>query len=200
MVYKKISIVIPIYNEKNTIAEVLRQVQQADVLGLEKEIILVDDFSTDGTRQFVDDLDDPIFKKSFHERNFGKGAALLTGFRQSTGDIVVVQDADLEYDPSELKNIIAPFMNEKVSVVYGSRYLRPSPGLGFWHSKFNQLFTLVASVLLRARITDIMTCYKAFSREALNSFVKDLESQRFGFEPEVTARLAKKGFQIYEVP
>ncbi len=198
--YRKVSIVIPIYNERSTIEQVLSQVKSASTLGLEKEIILVDDFSTDGTRDFLKSLNDPSYKIFLQEKNTGKGGALHQGFDLATGDIVVIQDADLEYDPAEIQKVLEPFLKSDAEVVYGSRYLKPSEGLSFWHSLFNKLFTQVSNILIGQKITDVMTCYKAFSRNALNSFVDKLQSQRFGFEPEVTARISKAGFKILEVP
>lgn len=197
--YKKVSIIIPVYNEQGTIETVIKQVRDAKVAGLEKEIILVDDCSTDGTLDLINQFGAGL-KIIEHKINQGKGAALQTGFNLATGDIVVVQDADLEYDPKEIEKAIMPFLSENANVVYGSRYLMPSQGLGFWHSFFNKLFTAFGNILIGQKITDIMTCYKAFNREALNSFKDKLESKRFGFEPEVTARVSKAGYKIIEVP
>ena len=135
-----------------------------------------------------------------HEKNQGKGAAIHTGFAKASGDIAVIQDADLEYDPKDLEKVLQPFLESEAKVVYGSRYLNPSRALGFWHSFFNQLFTSFANFLIGQKITDIMTCYKAFNREVLDEIVPKLESQRFGFEPEVTAKVSKLGYKIIEVP
>jgi glycosyltransferase involved in cell wall biosynthesis len=198
--YKTVSIVIPVYNEHGTIQTVLEQVKQASTLGLEKEIILVDDHSTDGTTELVRQLRDPQIKVFVHETNQGKGGAIHTGFDAASGDIVVIQDADLEYDPAEIAKVLVPFLNAGADIVYGSRYLQPRKGLKFWHSLFNRLFTSVGNLFTGLKLTDLMTCYKAFNRQALASFVNKLESKRFGFEPEVTARVAKAGFKIIEVP
>ena len=197
---KTVSIVIPVYNERPTIETLIRKVKQAVILNWQKEIILVDDCSTDGTTEFLRTLNDPSLKIIYQPQNQGKGAALKIGFQAAEGEIVVVQDADLEYDPAELVEVLKPFEISGAEVVYGSRYLRPSPGLRFWHSWFNQLFTKFGNLFTGLRITDVMTCYKAFSRPALMSFRDQLESQRFGFEPEVTARIARAGYQIVEVP
>src|SRR5258708_966092 len=198
--YKKVSIVIPVYNERSTIEQVLEQVKAASVLNLEKEIILVDDFSNDGTRQFLENLNDPAIRISFQKSNLGKGAALHAGFAAATGDIAVIQDADLEYDPAEIEQVLKPIVEAGAKVVYGSRYLKPSQGLSFWHSLFNKLFTKIGSFLTGQKITDLMTCYKAFDREVLDKVIPSLESQRFGFEPEVTAKVSKAGYKIVEVP
>ncbi len=198
--YQTVSIVIPVYNERATIETLLSQVQAADTLGLQKEIILVDDHSTDGTTEFVRSLSAPNLKVFVHEENQGKGGALHTGFDKTSGDIVVIQDADLEYDPAEIHKVLKPFFDSDAQVVYGSRYLNPSEGLGFWHSFFNKAFTQFGNMLIGQKITDLMTCYKAFTRPVLDSFVSKLESKRFGFEPEVTARVSKSGFKIIEVP
>lgn len=198
--YQKVSIIIPVYNERATIETLLAQVQSADTLGLPKEIILVDDCSTDGTTEFVRNLSADNIKTFVHEKNQGKGGALHTGFEHASGDIVVIQDADLEYDPAEIHKVLEPFFNSEAQVVYGSRYLNPSEGLGFWHSFFNKAFTQFGNLLIGQKITDLMTCYKAFARPVLDSFVSKLESKRFGFEPEVTARVSKAGYKIIEVP
>ncbi|MBX4186704.1 MAG: glycosyltransferase family 2 protein [Candidatus Doudnabacteria bacterium] len=200
MPHQKVSIIIPIYNERSTIEQVLDEVKKAPVLNLEKEVILVDDFSSDGTRQLLQGLNDPTFRIFYQNQNFGKGAALHAGFQAATGDIAVIQDADLEYDPSELEKVLRPFLESDAKVVYGSRYLNPSQGLGFWHSLFNKLFTNVANLLIGQKITDIMTCYKAFDRGVLDRVMPKLQSQRFGFEPEVTAKISKSGYKITEVP
>ena len=200
MSYKKVSIVIPVYNERSTIEQVLDQVKAAPVLNLEKEIILVDDFSNDGTRQFLEGLNDPSVRIFYQDQNYGKGFALHKGFEAATGDIAVIQDADLEYDPVEIEKMLRPILETGAKVVYGSRYLQPSQGLGFLHSFFNKLFTQVGNILIGQKITDIMTCYKAFDREVLNKVIPSLESQRFGFEPEVTAKISQAGYQIVEVP
>jgi glycosyltransferase involved in cell wall biosynthesis len=199
MNYKKVSIVIPVYNERTTIEQVLAEVKAANVLGLEKEIILIDDFSNDGTRQLLEELNDSEVRIIYQSENKGKGAALHAGFAAAVGDIAVIQDADLEYNPTEIEKVLKP-IESGAKVVYGSRYLNPAKGLGFWHSFFNILFTKVSNVLIGQKITDIMTCYKAFDREVLDKVMPSLESRRFGFEPEVTAKVSKAGYKIVEVP
>ena len=199
MEYKKVSIVIPVYNEEATIEQVIKQVLAANVLNLEKEIIIVDDASTDNTVNLLHNHLHMQVIMVRHEKNQGKGAAIHTGFAKASGDIAVIQDADLEYDPKDLEKVLQPFLESEAKVVYGSRYLNPSRALGFWHSFFNQLFTSFANFLIGQKITDIMTCYKAFNREVLDEIVPKLESQRFGFEPEVTAKVSKLGYKILEV-
>jgi len=198
--YKKISVVIPVYNEINTIKDIIDQVILANTFNIEKEIIIVDDHSTDGTSELLLKLNHPAIKLLTLASNQGKGAALKKGFEVARGDIVVIQDGDSEYNPQELHKVIRPILEQSAKVVYGSRYLASSPGLGFWHSLFNKLFTRLGNALTGLDLTDLMTCYKAFDREVLNSFLQRLESKRFGFEPEVTARIAKAGFKIIEVP
>jgi|SRR3989344_1187619 len=199
MEYKKVSIVIPVYNEEATIEQVIKQVIAANVLNLEKEIIVVDDASTDETVNHLHNhmLNQVVILR--HEKNLGKGAAIHTGFMKASGDIAVIQDADLEYDPKDLEKVLRPFLESGAKVVYGSRYLSPSETLGFWHSFFNKLFTKLSNILIGQKITDIMTCYKAFNREVLDQIVSKLESKRFGFEPEVTAKVSKLGYKILEV-
>ena len=193
----KLSVVIPVYNERATIRELLARVE---ALPIEKEIILVDDGSTDGTRMFLDTLRDrPGYRIVFQPQNMGKGAALHEGFRQATGDLVVVQDADLEYDPQDLLTLLPPFLDGRADVVYGSRFTgSPRRVLFFWHEVGNRLLTLVSNMLTNINLTDMETCYKMFKREIIQEM--PLESKRFGFEPEVTVKLAKGRWRIYEVP
>ena len=193
----KLSVVIPVYNEKNTVLELLDRVRRVD---LPKEIILVDDFSTDGTREILQKLppsDDLI--TIFQPRNMGKGAALRTGFGSVTGDIVVVQDADLEYDPAEYVNLIQPILANKADVVYGSRFLGgPHRVLLFWHSVGNRILTTLSNMITDLNLTDMETCYKVFRAEILKKI--QFREDRFGFEPEFTAKVSKARFRIYEVP
>jgi glycosyltransferase involved in cell wall biosynthesis len=194
----KFSVVIPVFNEKNTIEEILRRVQAVDV-GLEKEVIVVDDGSSDGTIELLRKLASPQVKVLLHEKNMGKGAALRTGFAQAEGDIVLVQDADLEYDPREYPKLLEPILDGLADVVYGSRFLGgPHRVLFFWHSVGNKFLTTFSNVLSNLNLTDMETCYKVIRREALQKI--NLKSRRFGFEPEITMKLAKLKCRFFEVP
>nr|WP_017854259.1 glycosyltransferase family 2 protein [Leptospira interrogans] len=196
----KVSIVIPCYNEKNTIRNILETVKKVPIKN--KEIILVDDCSKDGT---MDLLQTPAFKKLanqiiFHEINQGKGAALRTGFKAATGDIVIVQDADLEYDPFEIPEVIDPIYKGKADVVFGSRFLggRPHRVVYYWHRLGNMVLTTLSNMFTNINLTDMETCYKAFRREIIQSI--DIKENRFGFEPEITAKVAKiPDVRIFEV-
>ena len=194
----QVSVVIPVYNEVNTIREIVARVQAVD---LDKEIIIVDDGSTDGTRELLQEitLSQENIRVIYHDRNQGKGAALRTGFEGATGDIVIVQDADLEYDPREYPILLEPILDGRADVVYGSRFLGgPHRVLFFWHSLGNKFLTLLSNAVTNLNLTDMETCYKVFKREVLAGM--NLKSNRFGFEPEFTVKIAKKGFRIYEVP
>lgn len=194
---KKITILIPVYNEVNTLAQILEKVEQTDFCGLEKEIILIDDYSTDGTRDLYKNYD---YKVLYHEYNQGKGAALRTGFKEATGDIIVIQDADLEYDPADYAPIVQMILDGKADVCYGSRFLgeKPSRSCVFHHLLGNKFLSLLTNILYGSTLTDMETCYKAFKAE----FIKGIEikSNRFDFEPEITAKVLKRGARLYEVP
>lgn len=196
-----LSVVMPVYNEKATIAQVVRTVLQAEA-GLEKELIIVDDFSTDGTREVLQELQREArgrLKVLFHDRNRGKGAALRTGFAEATGDVVVVQDADLEYDPSDYPHLLEPIRKGRADAVFGNRFHGgPHRVLYFWHFQANQFLTLICNMLCNLNLSDMEVGYKAFRREVLQAI--HLRSDRFGFEPEVTIKVAKLGCRIYEVP
>jgi glycosyltransferase involved in cell wall biosynthesis len=194
----KLSVIIPAYNEKNTVLELLRRVE-AVPLSLDKEIIVVDDFSTDGTREVLGGLGRPDIRVLFHAKNMGKGSALRTGFSEATGDIILVQDADLEYDPAEYPGLLAPILDGRADVVYGSRFLGgPHRVLFFWHSVGNRFLTALSNVVTNLNLTDMETCYKVFRADVLRKL--SLKSRRFGFEPEVTVKVAKLKCRIYEVP
>lgn len=193
----KLSVVIPVYNEKNTILEVLDRVRGVD---LPKETIVVDDCSTDGTQDILRNLpQSDQLKIIFQQRNMGKGAALRAGFAVVSGDVVIIQDADLEYDPFEYPNLLQPILSNKADVVYGSRFLGgPHRVLLFWHSVGNSVLTTLSNMLTDLNLTDMETCYKAFRVEILKKIT--LRENRFGFEPEFTAKVGKAGCRIYEVP
>jgi len=194
----KLSIVIPVFNERTTIVEIIHRVQAVDV-DLHKEIIVVDDGSTDGTREILQSLAVPGLSVLLHERNQGKGAALRTGFARAQGDIILVQDADLEYDPKEYPRLIEPILDGRADVVYGSRFLGgPHRVLLFWHYVGNRFLTTFANMLSNLNLTDMETCYKIFRREVLEKI--QLKSSRFGFEPEITMKVAKQKCRIFELP
>lgn len=191
-----LSVVIPVYNEKDTIEAILDRVKEVDI---EKEIIVVDDCSTDGTRDMLKGLEGDGVRVFYHEKNMGKGAALRTGFGQADGDVVIVQDADLEYDPTEYPRLLKPILDGKADVVYGSRFQGGEAHrvLFFWHMVGNKMLTMLSNMLTNLNLTDMETCYKVFRKEVIEKI--KIEEPRFGFEPEITAKVAKMGARIYEV-
>lgn len=194
-----ISIVIPVFNEKDTLHEIVARVRAVEAMDI-KEIILVDDYSTDGTRELLErDFEEPIFKKLFHAVNQGKGAALRTGFAAATGDIVAIQDADLEYDPAELPGLIQPILKNEADVVFGSRFIGNGAHrvVFFWHMLGNKFLTLLSNMMTNMNLTDMECCYKLFRREVLEQIT--IEEDRFGVEPELTAKVSKLGVSVYEV-
>src|SRR5262245_14236776 len=196
----KLSIIVPVYNEKSTILRVLERIEKTP---FDKEIIVIDDCSKDGTREILRELDAsrkiPSVRVLYHEVNQGKGAALRTGIAAAAGDIVIIQDADLEYDPSEYGTLIQPIKDGLADVVYGSRFLSgPHRVLFFWHSLGNKMLTLLSNMFTDLNLTDMETGYKAFRRELFSKI--RIEENRFGFEPEVTAKVAKLRCRLYEVP
>jgi len=193
-----LSVVIPCYNEVDTIESILEAVSRSAID--DKEILVVDDFSTDGTREKLRELEAKCgIKVSYHARNQGKGAALRTGFALATGDVVIVQDADLEYDPRDYPKLLAPILEGKADVVFGSRFAGGESHrvLYFWHYAANKMLTLASNMFTNLNLTDMETCYKAFRREIIQGI--DIKEERFGFEPEVTAKVARTGCRIYEV-
>ena len=200
--FKKLSIVIPVYNEKSTLSEILRRVVEVKI-PLEKQIVLVDDYSTDGTRELYDDLTaahaDVDLTVEMHDRNRGKGAALRTGFAAATGDIVLIQDADLEYNPRDYPRLLQPILCGDADVVYGSRFVGSEAHRVhyFWHLIGNRLLTTLSNMMTNLNLTDMETCYKVFRAEVIKDI--RIRSDRFGFEPEITAKVARKRCRIYEV-
>ena len=193
----KLSIIIPCYNESSTILSLIDAVKQSPIK--DREIIIVDDGSKDGTRDILRELKDPEVRVFFHKANQGKGAALRTGFQEATGDICIVQDADLEYDPQEFPVVIKPILEGKADVVFGSRFQsgRPHRVVYFWHRIGNGVLTLMSNFFTDLNLSDLETFYKAFRREVIQSI--NIRENRFGFEPEVTAKVAKMNLRIYEV-
>ena len=193
----KLSVVMPVYNEMKTIREILKRVREVDI---EKEIIMVDDYSLDGTREILEDLKDKDTKVFYHEKNMGKGAALRTGFVHASGDYIIVQDADLEYDPQDYGKLLAVVREKNAPVVYGSRFLgrgRPDAmALSNWLA--NRSLTAMTNFLFGAHVTDMETCYKLFRSDIIKGI--SYKSDRFGFEPEITAKLLHRGITIHEVP
>jgi glycosyltransferase involved in cell wall biosynthesis len=189
----KLSILIPIYNERATILEILKRVQ---AVPFEKEIIAVDDGSTDGTRELLAQAQGVTVL--YHQRNQGKGAAIQTALQHATGDIIVIQDADLEYDPRDYKQLIEPIIEGRAKVVYGSRFLGPRMAMFFWHMIANKMLTLMTNILYDAILSDMETGYKAFRADIIKGM--RLRSHRFDFEPEVTAKILKRHIRIFEVP
>jgi len=194
----KLSVIIPVYNEEATLAEVVSRVQDVD-LPLAKEIILIDDASTDGTREVIERLTEKNVVAVFHEKNQGKGAALRSGFAKASGEIFLIQDADLEYDPGEYPKLLQPILDGRADVVYGSRFVGSEAHrvLYFWHMMGRRFLTLLSNMFTNLNLTDMETCYKVFRKEVLEQI--SIKENRFGFEPEITAKISRLGCRIYEV-
>ena len=197
----KLSIVVPVYNEVATLEKIISAIKAVDV-GMDKEIVLVDDCSTDGTRELLAQLaeKDTTLSVQYHETNQGKGGALHTGFQQATGDYVIIQDADLEYDPNEYPQLLAPLLSGRADVVFGSRFLGGGPHrvVFYWHYVGNRFLTWLSNMTTNLNLTDMEVCYKVFKREVIQSI--PLKEKRFGFEVEITAKVARRHLRIYEVP
>jgi glycosyltransferase involved in cell wall biosynthesis len=191
----KLSVVVPVYNESESLEEIICRV---DAVPIDKEVILVDDFSTDGTREILKKMETSGARVFYHERNLGKGAALRTGFKHATGDYLLVQDADLEYDPGEYPKLLQPLLEGRADVVYGSRFSGKRHNMTSLHTVGNLFLTLMTNLLYQTSITDMETCYKVFPRKTIQSI--KIECNRFNFEPEITAKLLKRKLRILEVP
>jgi glycosyltransferase involved in cell wall biosynthesis len=195
--YRMLSVIVPVFNERNTVAEILRRIRAVE-LPLHLEVIVVDDGSTDGTDKVLAALEDSTMRVVTHDRNRGKGAAVRTGIETARGELVLIQDADLEYDPDDWPRLLDPVLKGKAQVVYGSRFtgegraMRPTQWLG------NRVLTLAANLLYRSTLSDMETCYKLFDRAVLKGIT--VESDGFEFEPEITAKVLRRGYRIYEVP
>ncbi|NLT42020.1 MAG: glycosyltransferase family 2 protein [Anaerolineae bacterium] len=196
----KLSVLVPVFNERRTIKKVIDRVLAVDLGDLEREVILVDDGSTDGSREVLASLEDPPqVRVYYHDLNQGKGAAVRTAMFRATGDIMLVQDADLEYDPRDYHIVLQPILEGRADVVYGSRFMgAPRKAMLFWHMVGNHFLTLLTNVLYDSIISDMETCYKAFRADVIHDVV--LRAKKFELEPELTAKILKRGYRIYEVP
>jgi len=195
--YTKLSVIVPAFNERNTIVEIVRRMRAVD-LPMAREIIVVDDGSTDGTRDVLKQLDDSTLRVVYHPQNRGKGAAIRTGLEYVTGDLVLIQDADLEYDPDDWPKLLNPVLKGRAVVVYGSRFTGERRNMLFWHWVANRFLSLLANMLFNSTLSDMETGHKLFDRRIIDQI--SLRARRFDFEPEVTAKLLKAGIRIYEVP
>ncbi|MFA5066331.1 MAG: glycosyltransferase family 2 protein [Dehalococcoidia bacterium] len=196
----KLSVIIPVYNEQKTIVELLRQVEAAPLANIEKEIIIIDDGSTDGTRDIISGLKDK-YAVILKDKNEGKGSAIKRGLNAATGDLLIIQDADLEYNPQEYSEILGPIIDGHADVVYGSRFITSKPHrvFFFWHYLGNTFLTVFSNIMSNLTLTDMETCYKAFNRPVVDYLKTRLTAKRFGVEPEITALIARGKFRIYEV-
>jgi glycosyltransferase involved in cell wall biosynthesis len=195
--YRKLSVIVPVYDERNTVVEIVRRMRAVE-LPVELEIVIVDDGSTDGTRDVLRQIADSTVRVIMHDRNQGKGAAIRSGLQQVTGDLVLVQDADLEYDPEDWPKLLNPVLRGKAKVVYGSRFTGERRNMLVLHWIGNRFLSLVTNVLYNTTLSDMETCYKLFDRTVLDGIT--LRAMRFEFEPEVTAKVLRQGIRIYEVP
>ncbi len=193
-----LSIIVPVFNEEKTILPLLEKVRKVKLMGFQKQIIVVDDGSGDGTAALLQKVSKRVILFLRHEKNKGKGAAIRTAIPHTTGDFVIIQDADLEYDPGDYEKLLMPLLDGSSDVVYGSRFLGPHRAFLFWHFIGNKFLSLVTNVLYNTILTDMETCYKVFKGDVIRGL--KLRSNRFEFEPEVTAKILKKGYKLYEIP
>lgn len=201
MILKKLSIVIPCYNEERTIKKILAEVDEVDLGSIKKEIVIVDDFSKDGTRAILSKLPKNRYKIILQEQNYGKGAAVKRGIIESTGDVVVIQDADLEYDPQDYKKLLYPIQRGMADVVYGSRFSGGEPHRMIYYRNqlANKFLTALSNIFTGLNLSDMEVCYKMFLGNIIREIAPTLRSERFGFEPEITAKIARRKLRIYEV-
>jgi len=195
--YRSMTVIVPVYNERSTVAEIVRRVRAAKV-PVVVDVVLVDDGSTDGSDKVMRAIEDSTVRVVTHERNLGKGAAVRTGLEHARGDLVLIQDADLEYDPDDWPELLAPMLKGKARVVYGSRFTGPRKNMLPLHWIGNRFLSLVTNLLYSSTLSDMETCYKLFDRQVLDGIT--IESKRFDFEPEITAKVLRRGYRIYEVP
>ena len=195
--YKLLSVIVPVYNERTTLAEILRRMRAVE-LPMDLEIVVVDDGSSDGSDKVLAALGDSTVRVLRHDVNQGKGAAIRTGLEMARGDLVLIQDADLEYDPEDWPRLLAPLLRRKADVVYGSRFTGERKNMLFLHWMGNRLLSLITNILYNTTISDMETCYKLFDRTVLQGIT--VQSNRFDFEPEITAKVLRRGYRIYEVP
>ena len=198
---KTLSIIIPVFNEQRTIEELLKKVKTVKLpQKIQKEIIVVDDASKDGTRKKLKDMENKFLQTKFlyHDQNRGKGAAVKTGLGAATGDFLIIQDGDLEYDPQDISKLLLPILEGRAEVVYGSRFTGEHRNMFFWHMMGNKILSLVTNLLYNTTLSDMEVCYKLFTKKALRGI--SLKEDRWGFDPEITAKVLKKGYRIYEVP
>ena len=195
--YRLLSVIVPVFNERTTLTEIVRRMRAVD-LPMDREIIVVDDGSSDGSDKVLSAIEDSTVRVLRHGANKGKGAAVRTGLAVARGDLLLIQDADLEYDPEDWPKLLAPILRGRADVVYGSRFTGERKNMLFWHWVGNRLLSLVTNVLYNSTLSDMETCYKLFDRKVLEGIT--VESDRFDFEPEITAKVLRRGHRIYEVP
>lgn len=195
--YRLLSVIVPVYNERNTVAEIIRRMRQVEV-PVEREIVVVNDASSDGTDKVLAAIEDSTVRVVHHPQNRGKGAAIRTGLDHARGDLLLIQDADLEYDPEDWPRLLNPVLKGKARVVYGSRFTGERKNMLFWHWMGNRFLSLATNVLYNTTLSDMETCYKLFDRRVLEGIT--IEADRFDFEPEITAKVLRRGHRIYEVP